>query len=87
MRNTKLNMSFIGSYGCFNNEIIFELSVQQEMNLQGLLMCLTDCADDASVARHSRFRVNVQQAHVLNEGVRHGSMHLLGVDDGRACIF
>lgn len=49
-------------------------------------MSQTDCADDAGVARHSRFRVNVQQAHVLNEGIRHGSMQLLGVDDGRARV-
>lgn len=45
-------------------------------------MSLTDCADDASVARHSRFRVDVQQAHVLDESVRHRSVHLLRVDDG-----
>lgn len=49
-------------------------------------MCLTNCADDARVARHSRFRVNVQQAHVLNESLGHGSMQLLGMDDGRAHI-
>lgn len=50
------------------------------------LMSLTDCADDAGVARHSGFRVDVQQAHVLNESVCHGSMKLLGVDDGGAHI-
>ncbi len=49
-------------------------------------MSLTDCADNASVARHGRFRVDVQQAHVLDKGVRHGSMKLLGVDDGRTHI-
>lgn len=48
--------------------------------------CLTDCADDAGVARLGGFGVDVQQAQVLNEGVRHGSVHLLGADDGRACI-
>lgn len=47
---------------------------------------LTDRADDASVARHSRFGVNVQQAHVLDERVSHGSRHLLHVDDGRTCF-
>lgn len=52
----------------------------------GLLLSLTDCADDASVTRHGRFRVDVQQAHVLNESVCHGSMQLLGVDDGRPHI-
>lgn len=57
-----------------------------EINQWALGKCLTDCADDASVARHGGFRVDVQQTHVLNEGVRHGSMELLGVDDGRACI-
>lgn len=49
-------------------------------------MNLTDCADDASVARHSGLRVDVQKAHVLNEGVRHRSVHLLRVDDGRTHI-
>lgn len=43
---------------------------------------LTDCADDASVAGHSGLRVDVQQAHVLDEGVGHGGVQLLGVDDG-----
>ncbi len=57
------------------------------MNGQGLFTSLTDCADDAGVARHSGFGVDVQQAQVLDEGVRHGSMQLLGVDDGRAHIF
>lgn len=49
-------------------------------------MILTNCADDASVARHSRFRVDVQQTHVLDESIGHGSVHLLGVDDGRTHI-
>lgn len=49
-------------------------------------MCLTNCADDASVARHGRFRIDVQEAHVLNKGIRHGSVQLLGVDDGGAHI-
>lgn len=40
----------------------------------------TNCADDASVARHSRLWVNVQETHVLNEGVRHGSVELLGLN-------
>lgn len=52
------------------------------MCIKGSSMSLTDCADDASVARHSRLRVDVQQTHVLNECVCHGSMELLGVDDG-----
>lgn len=56
------------------------------MNGQGLFTRLTNCADDAGVARHSRLGVDVQQAHVLDEGVRHGSMKLLGVDDGRSHI-
>ena len=49
-------------------------------------MSLTDCADDASVARHGRLRVDVQQAHVLNQSVCHGSMQLLGVNDRRTHI-
>lgn len=46
----------------------------------------TDGADDASVTGHSGLRVNVQQTHVFNEGVRHCSVKLLGVDDGGAHI-
>lgn len=47
----------------------------------------TDCADDAGVARHGGLGVDVQQTHVLDQSVRHGSLHLLGVQDGRAAIF
>lgn len=44
----------------------------------------TDGADDARVAGHGGFRVDVQQTHVLDEGVGYRSVELLGVDDGRA---
>lgn len=46
----------------------------------------TDGADDAGVAGHGGFRVDVQQTHVFDEGVRYGSVKLLGVDDGGAHI-
>ena len=39
-----------------------------------MLGWLTDGADDASVARLGRGGVNVQQTHVLEEGISHGSM-------------
>lgn len=67
-------------------KIVIGWFVHCEINQWALAKWLTNCADDASVARHSRFRVNIQQTHVLKEGVRHGSMHLLAVDDGRARI-
>lgn len=46
----------------------------------------TDGADNARVAGHSRFRIDVQQTHVFDVGVRYCSVKLLGVDDGRAHI-
>lgn len=50
--------------------------------MDSLEKCLTDCADDASVARHGRVRVDVKKTHVLNKVVGHGSMQLLAVHDG-----
>lgn len=46
--------------------------------------CLTNGADDASVARDSGFGVDVEQTHVLDESVGHGSVELLGLHNGRA---
>lgn len=46
----------------------------------------TNGADDARVAGHSGFRVDVQQTHVFDEGVRYCSVKLLGVDDRGAHI-
>lgn len=47
---------------------------------------LTDGADDAGVARHRGLRVNVQEAHVLQVSISHGSMQLLGLNEGRTHI-
>lgn len=69
-------------WACFG----LRVSLVCKINQQALGVCLTNCADDASVARHGRFRVDVKQAHVLNEGISHGSMQLLGVDDGRTRV-
>ena len=49
-------------------------------------MLLTDGADDASVASGGGLRVDVQQAHVLQEGVGHGSAELLRLDEGGAHV-
>lgn len=46
----------------------------------------TDGADDAGVAGGGGLRVDVQQAHVLQEGVGHGSVQLLRLDEGRAQV-
>lgn len=66
------NLSYIKIFGGFTIKAIKHV----------IEKCLTNCADDASVARHGGFRVDVQQTHVFNEGVCHGSMQLLGMDDG-----
>lgn len=47
----------------------------------------TNCADDASVACSDGLRVDVQQAHVLQEGVGRGSVELLCLDEGRAHVY
>ena len=52
-----------------------------------MLGWLTDGADDASVASLGRGGVNVQQTQVLQEGVSHGSVQLLGLDEGGTHIF
>lgn len=41
---------------------------------------LTNGTDDASVAGHDGLRVDVQAAHVLQKGVSHGCVELLGLD-------
>ena len=43
---------------------------------------LTDGADDASVAGYDWLLVDVQQAEVLQEGVGHGGVQLLLLDEG-----
>ncbi len=47
---------------------------------------LTDGADDSSVAGNGGLWVDVQQTQVLQEGVGHGSVELLRLDEGRAHI-
>lgn len=47
---------------------------------------LTDGADDPGVAGDGGLRVDVQQTHVLQEGVGHGSVELLRLDEGRSHI-
>lgn len=46
----------------------------------------TNGADDASVACCGGLGVDVQQAHVFQEGVRHGGVELLRLDEGRAHV-
>lgn len=46
----------------------------------------TDGADDAGVACGGGFGVNVQEAHVFEEGVGHGSVELLMLNEGRAQV-
>lgn len=46
----------------------------------------TDGADDAGVACGGGFRVDVQQAHVFQESVGHGSVELLMLNEGRAQV-
>lgn len=46
----------------------------------------TDGADDAGVSGNGGLRVDVQAAHVLQEGVSHGSVQLLGLDESGPCI-
>lgn len=46
----------------------------------------TNGADDASVASSGGLRVDVQEAHVLQEGVGHCSIQLLCLDEGRAQV-
>ena len=45
---------------------------------------LTDGGDDAGTAGGHGLRVDVQQAQVLQEGVRHGGRQLLPLEEGRA---
>ena len=46
----------------------------------------TDGADDAGVAGGGGLRVDVQQAQVLEEGVGHGGVELLRLDEGGAHV-
>lgn len=46
----------------------------------------TNGTDDPRVACSGGFRVNVKQAHMFQEAVGHGSIELLGLDEGRAHV-